>query len=268
MFTKKAELSVGVVVALVAMVLVVAVAVGVMVNAVVFLQDEAGDSGEATSTEGRLQVSEADLAVNDPASDDVDVAAGGNDAMRPVAYELRLEVTPENGTEEIDLADLAVRVTGPEETVELRHVSEHVEGGDLVADEEVAGTDVARGVYFVQPIAVERMDTVATNTGDRYELVVPVGVYIGPEGTVRENPTSQARVTAPVQDYDDADVGIEVPGVLDANQGIANMNLDVLESADSVTVEIRTDGGVETTVTVEVPSLDGEEGSQVPVRPR
>lgn len=267
-FTSQAEVGAGTLAAFVAIILVVAVGAGVLVNAVVVLQDETGTVETDEPTDSGIQVIEADVAVNDPAHEGVDLRSGIGNSVRPVVYELRLEVTPTNETAQIDLADLTLVIRGPDSDAVLTHISDHVDNGDLTPDHEADGTEVAEGVYFVQPTAVERFDTVMTDQGDRYEIVVPVGVYVDADGAIRRGPESESRGAAPVHDYEDADVGVEIPGTLGPNQGIDNTALDVLEPADTVTVEIRREGDTATTVTIEIPSLDGEAGSQVPVRPQ
>jgi archaellin len=265
MLREKAEIGVGAVVAFVALILVVAVAVGVLINAVVFLQDQTGEGGPASEADAQFQIQEADLAVNQPGNESVAVGARDGSSS-PVAYEIRIELSPAEGADDIDLSELELELEGEERTAVLTHVSDHVENGDLVADDEVDGTAVARGVFFVQPLAVERVDTVMSDSGDRYELVIPIGTFVDHEGAVRDGPASDARVTAPVQDYEDADIEVAVPGVFDAGQGIDNTGLQPLESSDSIAVQIRTADGTERSLTIDVPSLEEDAGGQVPVR--
>lgn len=265
MLREKAEIGVSVVVAFIALILVVAVAVGVLINAVVFLQDETDGSGAAQEADSQFQIQEADLAVNQPANESV--AVGATDGSpSPVAYELRVELSPEEGADDIDLSELEIELEGQQRTVELTHISDHVEDGDLVADAEVDGTAVARGVYFVQPLAVERVDTVMGDSGDRYELVIPIGTFVDHEGAVRDGPATAARLATPVHDYEDADVEVAVPGVFDAGQGIDNTGIQPLESSDTLMLEIRTADGTARSLRIDVPSLEEDTGGQVPVR--
>lgn len=242
-------------------IIVAAIAFGVFVNTIVFLQDEVSDD-----TNEALTVVNLTGSVNDPAVRSVGVSDGIGDGGQPVVYELRLELAQPALGDAVDLTDLRVELTGTG-TGTLHHVSHKIEDGELAPDGDVDGTDVARNVFFIEPVSPETPGGVLTG-GQRYELVVPVGVFVDSDGALRASPTTDDRVAAPGKDYRRAGFVANVPDCLDASEGIDNGGIGPLESGDVLSVVIASEGGIEETVELRVPSgLDEETGGSVSVRP-
>jgi len=248
---------------LLALVLVVAVGFGVLVNTIAVLQDQ--NHAETDNTD--VEIVDATVTVNDPSAETVEVSDDiGSDDGNPVVFELRLEVESVLEESDVDLADLTVVYETGGGFGNLTHLSEHVVDGDFAPDGDVGNTAVARDVFFVQPVTVDDVDTVMTD-GDRYELVIPTGVFIDHEGAIRQDPAHQARVAEPTNDYGDPDVAANLTAVLAPDEGIDNSGLRLLEAGSQVTIKIHSsDGTVVTTTEIVLPVLDGHAGQSVPIR--
>lgn len=243
----------------VALVLLLGTTFGVFINTVVFLQDETTTDQSADEA---LTIDGLQLSVNDPDDPVVAVSDRIDDEGDPVAYELRLELRGHADTADIDLTDLRIDIEGSGVGI-MRHVSQNVADGELEPDGEVDGTAVARDVYFLQPVAVDELDgTLAP--GDRYEVVVPLGLYLRTDGALVRSVTDDSRVAAPANDYEDADVLVTVPGVLGPSEGLDNSAVGPLEAGDEISVTITTEGAVEETIEVRVPGdLSADAGGSV-----
>lgn len=245
---------------LLAMVVVAGVFLGVFINTVAYLQGETIEQ----ETDGELTITEPAASINDPNATAVEVSDGPGDDGDPVAYELRMEVQGPPNASEIDLTDLRIEIQGPGTGV-YEHVSRHVDGGELRAEGDVDGTDVVRDVFFLRPVAVEETDGTLV-AGDRYEIVVPVGVFVADGGTLRASPADDRVAAAPAHDYDDAVAG-DVAGLLDDGTGLDNSGVGLLEPGDGISVTVTTESGVEERVELQVPTdLGDDTGRSVALR--
>lgn len=259
LMTDSAETQAGTLALLIALILVGAVTVGVLVNTIPVLQN-----GSSQTEAEAVEVADAAVAVNEPSAESVEVSDDiGSDDGNPVGYQLELELLPVSNR--VDLTNLTVEYETEGGFGNITHISRNVDGGDFDPDGDVAETSVARDVFFVRPIAAQTVDGTMTR-GDRYELVIPTGVFIAHDGTVERTPTEDARVVAPARAYDDPDVAVRIPDLLDSGEGIDNSGLRLLERGNRVTLRVRAEGEVIARVELEIPSLEDHAGDTVSVQ--
>ena len=246
---------------LIALVLIGTVSLGIFANTIIYLQ---GDTEPEPSDEA-LTVTDRELHINNPGSTSVDVSDGIEDDGNPVGYELRLELQRPLDSAAIDLSDLRIDIEGSSAGI-FHHVSKNIEHGELNADGTVNGTAVARGVYFLKPVAVETVDATLSDDGDRYELVLPLGVFIDKDGALRRSPTDESRVVQPERKYTDADVTVSIPGSLGPGEGIDNSGTGLVEAGEKLMVTITTPSGNTERVEMNAPiDFDSEAGESVSV---
>lgn len=258
--TDPGETQPGTLALLVVFVLIVGVAIGLMVNALVAMEQQP----EATDTSSTQHISvittEGSVVATNASAEESPTAIGTGD---PFVSEIRLEVQA-SGSEPIDLSAVELHVDRPGNDVVLTHVSTAVEKGNLDPDGSRDGTAVASDVFLVQPISVESVDPVMS-AGDRYQLVVPIGVFVASDGSVHVAPGAGDGATLSGREYDDdADVAVEVVSALGANEGIDNTALGIFSAAEHATITIVSPSGATASVDIEVPdSLDNSSNGTV-----
>jgi len=162
---RRGQVGIGTLIVFIAMVLVAAIAAGVLINTAGFLQTQAEDTG----TESTEQV-----------ADNLNVITEvGNVSANDEINELRVGVQPASGADNINLAKLS-----------LQYVSDDY-FANLVVGEDTAKspTDTATGDsnpsniqsasgennYLVEVVTAEQEgDIVMTDGQDRYEIVIPL----------------------------------------------------------------------------------------------
>jgi len=277
---ERGQVGIGTLIVFIALVLVAAIAAGVLINTAGFLQTQA----EETGTESTDQVADNINVIgqvgeaNDPdatqniGSGDNTVSTSGN----PEIYENRLTVQRSPGSGEIDLTGLSIQYVGDNGFAQLTHVSnaEVDDGGTakLETDEQNAGAgaDVTQNVYFVRAVTAEsETDAVITDDGDRYEIIIPLGGYIKPQdGTdaylVPNTDTDIGGTGALVslESYtDSADAETDFVTRLN-NEGTAgngfaeqidNTDLGLLTEGQTAELEITTDSGATRNVVLTAP---------------
>lgn len=266
--TDRGDTGFSTLVVLIALLLAVAIAIGLLFNTVAVLHNQ-DDGTHDSALDEQVQILATETTLNDPAEDAVMVSDRMADRGDPIGYELRLELTPKQDVNSLNLTDLRIDIERDGVTATLRHVSTVVESGELVPDGTVDETPVAQNVFFIQPRAVESVDGTITAAGDRYKLVIPTGVFLDGDGVYRPTATSDARVTPPRLDVaDDIDVVTDVVTVLDADEGIDNSGLRFLSANDDLSVTIRDASESESALTAEfrLPSdLSTAAGQTVPL---
>jgi flagellin FlaB len=225
----RAQVGIGTLIVFIAMVLVAAIAAGVLINTAGFLQTQAEDTG-TSSTE---QV-----------ADNLNVITEvGNVSANDTVNELRVGVQPSAGADDINLAELTIQYVSDEDFANI------VVGNDSTADEPAEGdtdpanikltndselpSDESTTEYLIDVITAENEDDVVmTDSADRYELVIPLTI----------NASSY-----------DSDADFDQDG------------LGELKEGSQVELTITTDVGSQTVAFLQVPdSLSGDEaGSTV-----
>jgi flagellin FlaB len=232
----RAQVGIGTLIVFIAMVLVAAIAAGVLINTAGFLQTQAEDTG----TESTAQVAD-NLKV---------ITEAGNVSHSDEINELRLGVQPAAGANDINLAQLTLQYVSDDEFANIIvGNSTDDNGGADTAQGDTAPEDIrleawsggtftdARGSgderFNISVVKAENEDDIVmTDSGDRYELVIPL--------------TAQA------------DPGTDATGEF-------NGDLAALSEGENVEITVTTEVGSQTVAFLQVPdSLSGDKaGSTV-----
>jgi len=224
---ERGQVGIGTLIVFIAMVLVAAIAAGVLINTAGFLQTQAEDTG----TESTEQV-----------ADNLNVITQvGNVSGDDMINEVRVGVQPASGADDVNLAKLTVQYVSDDDFANL------VVGNDTNDDEQATG-DVAPGDiiltdesynqanYLIDVVTAENDDDVVMTDGaDRYEIVIPLN-----ETTVSDDQIS-------------------------GGSSFGQDGLSDLDEGEELELRITTGAGSQTVAFLQVPdSLSGdEEGSTV-----
>jgi len=226
--TERGQVGIGTLIVFIAMVLVAAIAAGVLINTAGFLQTQAEDTG----TESTEQVADSLNVITEVGN------VSGSDKIN----EVRIGVQPAAGADDINLAELTVQYVSDDEFANLV-VGNDTTTSDDTATGDTAPTDInvadsggnrASGDerYNISVITAENEDDVVmTDNADRYEIVIPVNGTADPSLSTSNN----------------------------------NGDLRALDEGESAELTITTEVGSQTVAFLQVPdSLSGDEaGSTV-----
>jgi flagellin FlaB len=171
----RAQVGIGTLIVFIAMVLVAAIAAGVLINTAGFLQTQAEDTG----TESTAQVADNLKVITEVGE------VGLNNGNEDTIHEVRLGVQPAAGANDINLAELTLQYVSDDEFANV------IVGNDSTltgADGGPAQGDTAPGEvvladsevndeeqYLIDVVKAENEDDIVmTDSGDRYELVIPL----------------------------------------------------------------------------------------------
>jgi flagellin FlaB len=150
----RGQVGIGTLIVFIAMVLVAAIAAGVLINTAGFLQTQA----ENTGTESTEQV-----------SNNINVlSAVGQVNNTDQINETRLAVAPAAGSDAVNLEEITIQYVADEEFANLIHNASAQDGDNAFETEAITAED--------------RTDNVMTDSSDRYEIIVPLGSNVTGEG--------------------------------------------------------------------------------------
>jgi flagellin FlaB len=148
----RGQVGIGTLIVFIALVLVAAIAAGVLINTAGFLQTQAEQTGQDSTD----QVADNINVIGEVGNIDT---TGSNDPNEIDIVRLTVQRSP--GSSEIDLTGLSIQWVGDNGFAQLVHGTDETGGS-------AAG-------YLIQPITAESdQDAVITADGDRYEIVVPL----------------------------------------------------------------------------------------------
>ena len=228
---RRGQVGIGTLIVFIAMVLVAAIAAGVLINTAGFLQNQAEDTG----TESTEQV-----------ADNLNVITEvGNVSANDNINELRVGVQPAAGSNDINLAELTVQYVSNDDFANLvvanETATEQASGDTSPGELELSDNSVSQ--YLVNVITAENEDDlVMTDNADRYEIVIPL------DNAAIDSSQQDGASTDPVPDstFDQGD-------------------LTELDEGEAVELTLTTDVGAQTVAFLQVPdSLSGDQaGSTV-----
>jgi len=139
----RGQVGIGTLIVFIALVLVAAIAAGVLINTAGFLQTQAEQTGEDSSDQVANNINIIGE-VGIVGEDDIEAA--------------RLTVQRSPGSDDVDLTELSIQYVGDNGFGNYIHTSEGEDG-----DNE----------YLVEEITAESDDAVMTDDSDRYQIVIP-----------------------------------------------------------------------------------------------
>ena len=150
---RKAQVGIGTLIVFIAMVLVAAIAAGVLINTADLLQTQAEDTGQQTT---------------DAVSTNLDVSYSFGEVSDNEIESLRLGIQGTPGSGDIDLAAATIQYNGPD-NAETLTIAE-----DATPDTDPSMLEPAFTEFGASIILAESQDLVLTDRGDRYEINVPL----------------------------------------------------------------------------------------------
>jgi len=170
---RRGQVGIGTLIVFIAMVLVAAIAAGVLINTAGFLQTQAEDTG----TESTEQVAD-NLNVITTVGDVVTSGNNPNGATEDEIVQVRLGVQPAAGAGNINLEEVTIQYVSDNDFANLVHTAS-ASSGDTVFD-----TD---------PITAEDgTDNVMTDNADRYEVVIYLSDVLDGSGPSASNPSGES----------------------------------------------------------------------------
>ncbi|WP_430504070.1 archaellin/type IV pilin N-terminal domain-containing protein [Haloparvum sp. PAK95] len=163
----RGQVGIGTLIVFIAMVLVAAIAAGVLINTAGFLQSQSEQTGEESTSQVTDRVQEINTIGNVTPSED-----GVN--------QINVSVMKGSGAADIDLSKLTIEYIGPN-------------GADTLTYDE---TDLANSSSYFQIDAVRGTEPVAENSSDRFVLVIDLGAAAGDNpANLQTGQTASLRIT-------------------------------------------------------------------------
>lgn len=185
----RGQVGIGTLIVFIAMVLVAAIAAGVLIHTAGYLQTQAEDTG----TESTQQVADALNVITEVGE------VGGNDEI----HEVRIGLQPAAGADDINLAELTVQYISGDDFGNL--IVDDVDGERAQGDEDPENVDAGVGDdpddyrYGIDVVTAENEDDlVMTQSTDRYEVVIDTSGDGNNLGPAEEGDNIQLEITTGV----------------------------------------------------------------------
>ena len=182
----RGQVGVGTLIVFIAMVLVAAIAAGVLINTAGLLQAQAQQTGEETTAEVSGGVdSTTKIGSVENITTKYDDSTNTIVSTENFIYELRITVKGSPGSSAIDLKNLSVHFIGDGRSEHLIHES-RAEPAEPATGELIASHGDA--AYLIERVRGESKNNgVITSESDRYDIVIPIGTsYNLTEGTAQD----------------------------------------------------------------------------------
>jgi flagellin FlaB len=233
----RAQVGIGTLIVFIAMVLVAAIAAGVLINTAGFLQTQAEDTGTSSTEQVADNLNVITTTGNVSDSDTVNI--------------LRLGVQPAAGSGDINLAKLTLQYVANDEFANIvvgnDSGTEQATGDSNPSDIGLTAKSVEnQAEYLIEVVTAENEDDVVmTDNADRYELVIPLDETLTSTDYPVYNPSGTEVDNSGSDDSSIAGQGGLPPG---------------LDEGDTSEITITTEAGAQTITFVQVPdSLSGDD---------
>jgi flagellin FlaB len=179
---ERGQVGIGTLIVFIAMVLVAAIAAGVLINTAGFLQSQAESTGQESTdlVSERIETGEA-------------VGVIGADTTELKSVKVRVSAAP--GADDIDLASTTIQAVGPNGQANLVFSSSDADGNDLAGTpfSEGDALDIAQGEFLVigEDGNVQSAANAVLGAQDSYTIVVnPSADPFGDQGSITTGQTT------------------------------------------------------------------------------